>query len=237
MPPYEVLTADQWSIVRFAMPLSTSVIISEVCLSGGMQAFLHGGRSLTILENLWRGLYWILKTSISPKDQRELFVPFSKYVLFRSVCVASSQLHQESAQNSPKLLLIKFLPSIYTITAISWLPPWFHNFFYTGHFEQGHPLFLQPGCFWTSITTFCNLTCVFSGLDDSSWCLRIRSTECVAQFDGISQFFTTRNAQNWVFSPIHITMLSKDINFFSLRTLLNCYVTRFWWTVYCISWM
>jgi len=36
------------------------------------------GRSLTILENLWRGLYWILKTSLSPKDQRELFVPFSK---------------------------------------------------------------------------------------------------------------------------------------------------------------
>jgi len=45
-----------------------------------MQAFLHGGRSLTILENLWRGLdlYWILETSLSPKDQRELFVPFSK---------------------------------------------------------------------------------------------------------------------------------------------------------------
>jgi len=54
-----------------------------------MQAFLHGGRSLiiienlsgrslTVLENLWRGLYWILKTSLSPKDQRELFVPFSK---------------------------------------------------------------------------------------------------------------------------------------------------------------
>jgi len=36
------------------------------------------GRSLTILENLWKGLYWILKTSLSPKDQRELFVPFSK---------------------------------------------------------------------------------------------------------------------------------------------------------------
>ena len=32
------------------MPLSTSVIISEVCQSGGMQAFLHGGRSLTVLE-------------------------------------------------------------------------------------------------------------------------------------------------------------------------------------------
>ena len=82
------------------MPLSTSVIVSEVCYSGDMQVFLHGGRSLTILENLsgrsltilgnlsgrsltilenlWRGLYWILKTSLSPKDQRELFVPFSK---------------------------------------------------------------------------------------------------------------------------------------------------------------
>jgi len=56
-----------------------------------MQAFLHGGRSpiilenlsgrpLTILENLWRGLYWILKTSLFPKDQRELFVPFSKII-------------------------------------------------------------------------------------------------------------------------------------------------------------
>ena len=60
------------------MPLGTSVIVSEVCQSGDMQVFLHGGRSLTILENLWRCLYWILKTSLSPKDQRELFVPFSK---------------------------------------------------------------------------------------------------------------------------------------------------------------
>ena len=59
---------------------------------------------------------------------------------FRSICVASSQ---ESAQNLPELLLLKFLPSTYTITAISllplWLaisllPLWFHNFFYTGHF-------------------------------------------------------------------------------------------------------
>jgi len=45
---------------------------------GDMQVFLYGGRSLTILENLWRGLYWILKTSLSPKDQKELITPFSK---------------------------------------------------------------------------------------------------------------------------------------------------------------
>ena len=72
------------------MPLSTSVIINEVCHSGDMQVFLFGGRSLTILENLsgrsliilenlWRSLYLILKTSLSPKDQGELFIPFSKY--------------------------------------------------------------------------------------------------------------------------------------------------------------
>ena len=42
---------------------------------------------------------------------------------FRSICVASSQLHQESAQNSPELWLSKYFPSTYTITAISWLPP------------------------------------------------------------------------------------------------------------------
>jgi len=30
---------------------------------------------------------------------------------------------QESAQNSPELFLLKFLPSTYTITAISWPPP------------------------------------------------------------------------------------------------------------------
>ena len=39
------------------------------------------------------------------------------------ICVSSSQLHQESAQNLPELLLLKFLPPTYTITAISWPPP------------------------------------------------------------------------------------------------------------------
>ena len=46
-----------------------------------MQVLLHGENSLAILENLWKGLYWILTTSLSPKDQRELFVPFSKHKL------------------------------------------------------------------------------------------------------------------------------------------------------------
>ena len=42
-----------------------------------------------------------------------------------------------SPQNSAELLSLNFLPLTYTITAISWLPLWFHNFFHTGHFEQG----------------------------------------------------------------------------------------------------
>jgi len=86
MPPKEALIADQWSIVRFAMPLSTSVIVSEVCQSGGMQAWREVSNHFR--EPLWevsnhfrepleRSLDWILKTSLSPKDQKELFVPFS----------------------------------------------------------------------------------------------------------------------------------------------------------------
>jgi len=53
-------------------------------LTGELQVSLHGGRSLTILENLhvtilenlWRGLLGILKTLLSSKDQRKLFVHF-----------------------------------------------------------------------------------------------------------------------------------------------------------------
>ena len=44
-------------------------------------------------------------------------------ILIRAICVASFQFHHESAQNSPELLLLKFLPSTYIITAISWSPP------------------------------------------------------------------------------------------------------------------
>ena len=48
-----------------------------------MQAFLHGGRSLTILENLWRGLLGILKTSLYPKDQRNYSYHFLNGVRIR----------------------------------------------------------------------------------------------------------------------------------------------------------
>ena len=61
--------------------------------------------------------------------------------LIATIQVASSQLHQESAQNLPELLLIKFLPSTYTITAISWPPPLISQLFHTGHFEQGSTFF------------------------------------------------------------------------------------------------
>jgi len=62
-----------------------------------------------------------------------------------------------------ELLLLNFLPSTYTITAISWLPPLVISqlFFHSGHFEQGVTFFLQPGCFRVYITSFCNSTCVF----------------------------------------------------------------------------
>ena len=42
-----------------------------------------------------------------------------------------------------RITAIKILPSTYTITAISWLPPLISKFF---HAEQGRT-FLQPGCF------------------------------------------------------------------------------------------
>ena len=57
--------ADQQSIVRFAMPLSTSMIASEVCcvdsfdwryagsLQGEKSLENLSGKSLTILDNLW----------------------------------------------------------------------------------------------------------------------------------------------------------------------------------------
>jgi len=75
-----------------------------------MQVFLHGGRSLiilenpfgrslTILENLRRGLYWILKTSLSPKDQRELFIPFSKASYSTIVIMRNRLPHSQLCSN------------------------------------------------------------------------------------------------------------------------------------------
>ena len=86
------LTADQQSMVRFAMPLSASVIVSEVCqkwryagIPVWMEVSSHFREPLWEVSNhvrepLERGFYWILKTSLSPKDQRELFISFSKCI-------------------------------------------------------------------------------------------------------------------------------------------------------------
>ena len=49
--------------------------------------------------------------------------------------------------NWPELLLLKFLPSTYTITAISWPPLRFHNFFHNGHFWTGPPVFYSQAVF------------------------------------------------------------------------------------------
>ena len=87
MIPKKGRMADQWSTVRFAIPLSTSVIISEVfCVNlfnWRYEVILHGGWSLTILEDLWRSLLGISKTLLCPKDQWKLFVAF--WTEFRSL--------------------------------------------------------------------------------------------------------------------------------------------------------
>ena len=49
-------------------------------------------------------------------------------------------------------IVIKILPSTYTITAISWPPPLISQLFHTSHFKQGRTFFLQPGCFWVDST-------------------------------------------------------------------------------------
>ena len=81
---------DQWSIVRSAMLLSTSVIISVACLVV-VTPSTKEIRGL-ILENLSRGLLGILKTSLSPKDQQILCIPFSKSYkqIFNDSCIASN---------------------------------------------------------------------------------------------------------------------------------------------------
>jgi len=57
----------------------------------------------------------------------------------------------EAAQNSSELLLLKFLPSTYTFTAISWPFPLISQLFFTlAILNRTAPFFtagLQPGCF------------------------------------------------------------------------------------------
>ena len=50
--------------------------------------------------------------------------------------------------NWPELLLLKFLPSTYTITVISWPPSLISQPFHTDHFKQGRTFFLQLVCFF-----------------------------------------------------------------------------------------
>ena len=55
------------------------------------------------------------------------------------------------------IVVIKFLPSTYTITAISWPPPLILQLFHTGHFKQGCTFFYNQAVFeqiaFTNITT------------------------------------------------------------------------------------
>jgi len=78
----------------------------------------------------------------------------SSYIIYKKMwCLLKNSLAVKlgSSTNWPELLLLKFLSSTYTITAISWPPLWFHNFFHTGHFWKGPPFFLNPGCFCADI--------------------------------------------------------------------------------------
>ena len=47
----------------------------------------------------------------------------------------------EAGMRQHRIIVIEILPSTYTITAIFGRPLWFHNFFHTGHFKQGHTFF------------------------------------------------------------------------------------------------
>jgi len=70
------------------------------------------------------------------------------------------QLHQESAQNSSKSLILKFLISTHTTTAISWPPFLISQLFHTGHFKQGCTFFTAR----LFLSSFCY---ILQGLDDS----------------------------------------------------------------------
>jgi len=56
-------------------------------------------------------------------------------ILITTVQVNFVLIPSEAGMRQHKL---KFLPSTYTITAISWLPPLISQFFYDGHFEHGY---------------------------------------------------------------------------------------------------
>ena len=70
------------------MLLSTSVIISVVHLVVVAPSTEEIGG--LILENLSRGVFGILKTLLSPKDQQILCIPFSKSCkqIFNDSCIA-----------------------------------------------------------------------------------------------------------------------------------------------------
>ena len=63
------------------------------------------------------------------------------------------------------IVVIKIFQSTYTITAISWLPPLISQLFHTGHFKYA-AIFLQPGCFWVGITSFCSTFTGFMTMAD-----------------------------------------------------------------------
>ena len=60
-------------------------------------------------------------------------------------------LPSEAGRNQHKLtriVVIKLLPSTYTITDISWPPPLISQLVSYWPFQTGPHLFLRPGCFW-----------------------------------------------------------------------------------------
>jgi len=68
-------------------------------------------------------------------------------------------------KNSPEFLLLKFLPSTYTITAISWSPSLILQLFFTLAILNGSTPFFTARLFLVDITSFCD---ILQGLDDSS---------------------------------------------------------------------
>jgi len=70
-------------------------------------------------------------------------------ILITTIQVNCVLIPSEAGMRQHKLtrtVIIKILPSSYTITAIFWLPLWFHNFFTLAIFNWATP-FLQPGFF------------------------------------------------------------------------------------------
>ena len=67
------------------------------------------------------------------------------------------------------IVVTKILPSTYTITAISWPPLWFHNFFSDWPFWIGPHLFLQPGCFWVFVTFLQDVYLILADVCKEYW--------------------------------------------------------------------